>query len=72
MQPNSYAGTLLIQHPLYNPDGHETGDKFFKESCCHYSVMQTNNKHCMAFTERRPSDDGSRYEAPNLGKLYSH
>lgn len=72
MKPNTYAGTLLLQHPLYDRDGYEKGDKSFKESCCHYSVMQANGKHCDAFTQRRPINDGTGYAAPVLGELYSH
>lgn len=72
MKNNSYAGTLLLQHPHYNRFAHEKGDKFFKECCCHYGVMQANSRYCMAFTERRPIDDGARYRSPDLGDLYSH
>ena len=46
------------------------GDKFFKESCCHPSVMIADMEYCDRFTARRPTDNGSNYDEPDLGKPF--
>ena len=68
-QEGLLAGSLLIQHPIYNPDGYAMGDKFLKEKCCHPTLLAADAGYCQDFTRRRPTDDGTTYRSPDIGEL---
>ena len=67
----SYAGSLLIQHPIYNERGYVHGDKVFKEACCNPHLVNLTHLLCEEFVARRPTNDGCKYKAPDIGELYN-
>lgn len=47
----SYPGTMLLQHPILQPEAYMDGDKQFRDSCCDPLI---GNTYCNEFFNRRP------------------
>ena len=59
------AGSILVNHPLRNPDQYKK-DKEFKDACC-------RSGHCYRYYDKRITDDGTNYSPPKGGICtYTH
>ncbi len=57
------AGTMLLQHPLRQPDEYngEDGDKMFRDCCCSIPKL------CHSFSRKRIVGLAVGYRSPGLG-----
>jgi hypothetical protein len=60
------GGTLDVVSPAKSVLGHMYRDVLPWFYCCKYS------QNCEKYYERRPSDDGSRYDPPPVGKYFTY